>query len=197
MSTVRPRTVLQRVRPALESANRGRHRVEGTVSLAVRDLRFRIIPATARRLHTSPIVLGALLGAILSFSVCFVVVANATRSSAPDRTAERAASGDTSAKLALGPAAALRVKPDVLAAPVVQAPVTKAPVTPATTPQTLTQTQQQQVQTTQTAPVTPVQQTPAPKATPTPKPKATPKPKPKPSKPTGPDFDDSGPGGSG
>lgn len=137
----------------------------------------------------SPALLAAIAAAALSFAVCFAVVADATRTTAPDRVAARPARQATLAHLALTRAPGLRVREGVLPAPA--APVTAAsePATPAVT----TTTQQT---TTEQTPTTTTEQTPTTTATTpaTPTPTAKPKPKPRP-KPSGPDFDSSGPQG--
>ena len=132
----------------------------------------------------SPALLAAIAAAAVSFGVCFAVVADATRTVAPDRIAARPAHEAATASLALEPAPNLRVRAGVLpaAAPPRRA-VTAASsqATPATNTPPADETQ------TTTTPTTP---------TPTPKPAAKPKPKPKAKpKPSGPDFDESGPQG--
>jgi outer membrane biosynthesis protein TonB len=140
----------------------------------------------------SPALLAAVAAAALSFGVCFAVVADATRTTAPDRVAGRPARQATPAHLTLTHAPRLRVRAGVLpepAAPVTAASEPVTPPPPTTTEQTTTE---------QTPPTTTTEQTPTTTATEpaTTAPKPTPKPKPKPKpKPTGPDFDDSGPQG--
>jgi outer membrane biosynthesis protein TonB len=138
----------------------------------------------------SPALLAAIAAAALSFGVCFAVVADATRSTAPDRVAAQPVRQASRAHLALTRAPSLRVRAGVLPAPA--APVTAAsePATPAPTTTEQTTTEQTPPTTTEQTPTT---TTTAP-ATPTPKPTPKPKPKAKP-KPAGPDFDDSGPQG--
>jgi outer membrane biosynthesis protein TonB len=139
----------------------------------------------------SPALLAAIAAGALSFGVCFAVVADATRTVAPDRLAARPARQAAQASLALTRAPSLRVRTGVLPAPAPPPPprrtvkAASGPATPATGVAPADQTQ-----TTQTTTTTPVQ--PTPKPTPTAKPKAKPKPKPKPS---GPDFDESAPQG--
>jgi outer membrane biosynthesis protein TonB len=136
-----------------------------------------------RRPHISPALLGAIGAAAVSFGVCFAVVADATRTSPPERVAVQPARQAVHTRLALAPAPTLRVRASLLpAAP--SAPVQAASEPPKqATPPPETQTQTQQTTTTtQTTP------TPTPKPKPKPKPKSKPKPK-----PTGPDFDDTGP----
>jgi outer membrane biosynthesis protein TonB len=132
----------------------------------------------------SPALLAAIAAAAVSFGVCFAVVADATRTAAPDRLAERPAGQAVKTKLALTPAPSLRVRSTLLppAAPPAR------PVTAASTPPTSQASANAQTQTTQTT------TTPTPTPKPTPKPKAKPKAKPKPP-PSGPDFDESGPQG--
>jgi outer membrane biosynthesis protein TonB len=136
----------------------------------------------------SPALLAAIAAAAVSFGVCFAVVADATRTAAPDRIAAQPARQAVTAHLALTPAPRLRVRAGVLPAPAPPrrfTPATKEPAAPAPEePAT-----QQTPQTTTTEPVTPTATTP----TPTPPARRKPKAKPKP-KPSGPDFDDSGPG---
>jgi hypothetical protein len=150
----------------------------------------------------SPALLAAVAAAALSFGVCFAVVADATRTVAPDRVAARPARQSTPARLALTRAPSLRVSTNVLPPPApppapVQAasppPATSTTATTATTPEatttqpTTTQPTTTQQTTTEQAPPPTTTQAPPPT---TPKPKPKPKPKPQPS---GPDFDDSGP----
>jgi outer membrane biosynthesis protein TonB len=143
-------------------------------------------------------VLGAIAGAAVSFGVCFAVVADATRSSAPERTAERPKSDPSAIRLGLGPAAALRVREGLFPPAVASAASRTPPKPPAPTPTPTTTAPELATPQTQTQP-TPVQTQPTqPTPKPAPKPKARPKPAPK---PQGPDFDDTGPqspaGGSG
>jgi outer membrane biosynthesis protein TonB len=146
----------------------------------------------------SPALLAAIAAAALSFGVCFAVVADATRTTAPDRVAVRPAQQATPAHLALTPAPSLRVRTGVLPPP--PTPVTAASEPPAqtTTEQTPAPTTTEQTPaptTTEQTPTSTTTTTPATQAPkPTPKPKPKPKPKPPP-QPSGPDFDDSGPQG--
>jgi outer membrane biosynthesis protein TonB len=141
----------------------------------------------------SPALLAAIAAGALSFGVCFAVVADATRTAAPDRIAVRPARQAAHASLALTRAPSLHVRTGVLPAPAPPPPPPRRTVKAASGPATPdTGTPADQTQPTQTTTTTPTQPTPTPKPTPTQKPKAKPKPKPQ---PTGPDFDESGPQG--
>ena len=137
----------------------------------------------------SPGLLAAIAAAALSFGVCFAVVADATRTSSPGRAPAPRAERAAKTTLALQPAASLRVRDDLLPPP---APPPRRPVKAASTtpePTTTTEPSQQETeapQTTTTTPAEPVT-TPQPQAS-KPKPKKKSEPK-----PSGPDFDDSGP----
>lgn len=139
----------------------------------------------------SPALLAAIAAAALSFGVSFAVVADATKTSAPDRVAARPVTQATPAQLALTSAPSLRVRQNVLPPPAAPVQAASEPATPAPTPEQQTTTEQTPAPQTQTpTPTTPT-------TTPTPVVKTKPKPKAKPKKPapTGPDFDDSGPQG--
>jgi len=140
----------------------------------------------------SPALLAAIAAAALSFGVSFAVVADATKTSAPDRVAARPATQAAPAQLALTSAPSLRVRQNVLPPPVAPVQAASEPATPAPTPQ---QTTTEQTPAPQTQTQTPTQTTPTPTTTPKPVVKPKPKPKPKKPAPTGPDFDDSGPQG--
>jgi outer membrane biosynthesis protein TonB len=151
----------------------------------------------------SPALLAAIAAGALSFGVCFAVVADATRTAAPDRIAARPARQAAQASLALTRAPSLRVRTGVLPAPAPPAPPPRRTIKAASGPATQDTgvPPADETQPTQTTTTTPAQPIATPKPTPTQKPKAKPKPKPKP-QPTGPDFDESGPqeppsGGSG
>lgn len=137
----------------------------------------------------SPALLAAIAAAALSFGVSFAVVADATKTSAPDRVAARPVTQATPAQLALTSAPSLRVRQNVLPPPAAPVQAASEPATPAPTPEQQTTTEQTPAPQTQT-PTTPT-------TTPKPVVKTKPKPKAKPKKPapTGPDFDDSGPQG--
>jgi serine/threonine-protein kinase len=134
----------------------------------------------------SPGLLATIAAAALSFGVCFAVVADATRTSSPGRAPAPRAERAAKTTLALQPAASLRVRSDLLPPP---APPPREPVKAASTepkPTTTEPTQQEAPRTTTTTPAEPVT-TPQPQAS-KPKPKKKREPK-----PSGPDFDDSGP----
>jgi hypothetical protein len=155
-----------------------------------------------------PTVLGAVAGAAVSFGVCFAVVADATRSSAPatrrsapHRAAEQPKSDPSAVTLALAPAAKLRVR-EALLAPIVTVAPRPAPKPPPVPSPGATEPQLAAPQT--TAPpdtqAKPVEAKPAPRQRPAAKRRPAPKPAPKHAH--GPDFDDTGPksppsGGSG
>jgi protein TonB len=132
----------------------------------------------------SPALLAAIAAAAVSFGVCFAVVADATRTTSPDRIAARPAPQAAKAKLALTPAPSLRVRASLLPRPAPPRRTVKAASEPPAAEAPPTK-QSQAPQTTTTAPAEPA---------PTPKPKPNPKPKPKP-QPSGPDFDETGPQG--
>ena len=128
----------------------------------------------------SPALLAAIAAAAVSFGVCFAVVADATRTVAPDRVAARPAPQAAKASLALTSAASLRVRAGVLPAPPPPRRAVTAASEPATPASETPPPDQSQTTT------TPAEPTPKPAA----KPKAKAKPKSKP-KPSGPDFDES------
>lgn len=195
-----------RLKPVLASARRELRHVGRRGAPAMLTARRELRRRSARGLGAAralplrnPIVLGAIAGAAVSFGVCFAVVAGATRSSAPQRTAERPKSDPAAIRLGLGPVAALRVREGLLPPAVTTAASRTPPKPPAPAPTTTAPGLA--APPTQTQP-TPLQAQPT---QPTPK-QAAPKPKPRPAKPApkapqGPDFDDTGPqsppGGSG
>lgn len=184
------RAARRRARPALARARRRIEDGGAGMASSADAARARARPlalATRRQLRrANRTLLATLLGAVAAFGLCFVVVADAMKASSPTRPAEHVQSDATRVKVALGPAPALKVAAAVLApvAPVRNSAASRTPPVeeqpPAEQTQTTTQTepeQQTQQQPTQTA-----------KPKPKPKPKATPK-------PSGPDFDDTGPQG--
>lgn len=160
------------------------------VTIAARE---RAYIARRRLRRVNLMLVATLLGAVASFGLCFVVVADAMRSSAPTRAAEPVANDAARVKVALADAPALKVNASVLAAPVQpvrsSAASRVAPTTSSDTETDTTQQQQQQQQQEQQQQATTEQPT-RQVAKPKPKPKPTPKPTPK-----GPDFDDAGPQG--
>jgi outer membrane biosynthesis protein TonB len=138
----------------------------------------------------SPALLAAIAAAALSFGVSFAVVADATKTGAPDRVAARPVTQATPAQLALTSAPSLRVRQNVLPPPAAPVQAASEPATPAAPAPQQTTTEQTPGPQTQTQEQAPTTSTPAPTPKPKPKPKAKPKPK-----PSGPDFDDSGPQG--
>jgi hypothetical protein len=126
------------------------------------------------------------------------VVAQATRSTAPERAAAQRADSRSAVRLALRPAPALRVRDSVLTPPVRAAPRTPPPA--ASAKPAITEPQATTPQPTVPQTTTPVRTQPT---TPSPKQVAPKRPvhKAPQKRPSGPDFDETGPqappGGSG
>jgi outer membrane biosynthesis protein TonB len=135
----------------------------------------------------------AAVAALVSFWVCFDLVAAATRTAptiAPATHRTRATTR-TSVRVGLHPVPALRVRAAVLRGPATTAPVQPAPTTTAPAPTT---TAAPQPAPATTAPAPPTTTAPAPPTTTTPpQPVATPRPKPSPArKQPASKFDDEG-----
>jgi outer membrane biosynthesis protein TonB len=133
----------------------------------------------------SPALLAAIAAAAVSFGVCFAVVADATRTAAPGRSAETPLQQPIKANLELQSAPSLRVRAGVLPAP---APPRRAVTAASEEPAPKQEPPPEETQPEPTTTTTTTEQQPEPPAKPKPKKKARPQ-------PSGPDFDDSGPQG--